>query len=76
VVTCPGFCDEVLHLFLATDLKEVPQRTEVDEYIEVHWWPLARAVREAREGVLRDVKTVVALLRAAPLVAAGFPASG
>ena len=65
VVTCPGFCDEVLHLFLATDVSPVPQHTEADEFIEVHWWPFAQALREAQTGELRDVKTVVALMRAA-----------
>jgi ADP-ribose pyrophosphatase len=68
LVSCPGFCDEVVHLFLATDLQAVSRRTEPDEYIEVHWWPLARAVEEARSGALRDAKTVVALLRAASLL--------
>lgn len=65
ILTCPGFCDEVLHLYLATALHRAPARTEADEFIEVHWWPLARAVQEARGGTLRDGKTVVALLRAA-----------
>ena len=68
VVTCPGFCDEVVHLFLATDLSRAHQRTEADEFIEVHWWPFARALREAQAGGLRDVKTVVALMRAATAV--------
>jgi len=67
IVTCPGFCDEVLHLFLATELSPVPQKTEADEYLEVHWWPFEEAVREARAGQLRDVKTIVGLLRAAAI---------
>ncbi|MCU0935441.1 MAG: NUDIX hydrolase [Gammaproteobacteria bacterium] len=71
LLTCPGFCDEVLHLYLATALHPTPARTEADEFIEVHWWPLERAVREAREGGLRDGKTVVALLRADALLASG-----
>lgn len=70
IVTCPGFCDEVLHLYLATDLQPAPSRPEDDEFIEVHWWPLERAVEQARSGGLSDGKTVVAVLRAQALLAA------
>src|SRR5436853_4207004 len=34
IVTCPGFCDEVIHLFLATDLRHVPTARGADEVIE------------------------------------------
>lgn len=70
IVTCPGFCDEVLHLYLATDLQPAPSRPEDDEFIEVHWWPLERAVEQAGSGGLSDGKTVVAVLRAQALLAA------
>ena len=32
--TTPGFCDEAMHLFRATGLREVPPRPEADERIE------------------------------------------
>lgn len=70
IVTCPGFCDEVIHLFLACDLTPAPRRTEADEYLEVHWRPLQQAAREALAGVIRDGKSVVALLRAARVLGA------
>jgi ADP-ribose pyrophosphatase len=33
--------------------------------IEVHWVPLAEAVRQALAGELRDGKTIIGLLRTA-----------
>lgn len=60
--TTPGFCDEALHVFRATELENVPARPEADERIEV-WsagWSEARAM--IARGELRDAKTLVALL--------------
>ena len=34
IVTCPGFCDEVIYLFVATELSKVPTRLGADEVIE------------------------------------------
>lgn len=59
----PGFCDEVLHLFLARDLKSVPRAPQDDELIEVHWLALDEAVAMALDGRIRDAKSVVGLLR-------------
>jgi len=60
----PGIFTEVVHLFLATDLRVVPARPEQDEVLEVHWVPLRDAVQHALDGTFQDAKTVVALLRA------------
>ncbi len=65
IVTCPGFSDEVLHLFLARELEKVPHNTEEYEYIERHWLPVSEAMQLAQDGVIRDAKTLVALFRAA-----------
>lgn len=64
----PGFCDEVIYLYLARDLVTVPTRHETHEVIEVHWVPFADALAQARTGEIRDAKTVVGLFRAADRV--------
>jgi len=64
VITAPGFCDEVIHLFLARDLEIVPSRPEAHEFLEVHWVEFQEALRRAANGEIRDAKTVVALFRA------------
>lgn len=62
IVTAPGFCDEVIHLFLARDLESVHGRPEDDEVLEVHWVGFTEALRRAG-GEIRDAKTVAALFR-------------
>jgi 23S rRNA pseudouridine1911/1915/1917 synthase len=60
--TTPGFCDEVMHLFRATDLEPVPARPEADERIEQATVTLAEALAMVRRGEVREGKTLVALL--------------
>ena len=65
IVTCPGFCDEVIHLFVATDLTEVPQALGADEVImSIRAVPLAEALAMIERGEIRDAKTVAALVHA------------
>jgi ADP-ribose pyrophosphatase len=65
VWTTPGFTDEVIHLFAAFELEEVPQRLEPDEVIECVILPLRTAVEMVFEGEIRDGKSALALLHAA-----------
>jgi ADP-ribose pyrophosphatase len=60
--TTPGFCDEVMHLFRATQLERVPPRPEADERIEPTTFTLADALAMMQRGEIREGKTVVALL--------------
>ena len=65
IVTCPGFCDEVIHLFVATGLARVPRRLDADEVIESsRQVPLAEAIAMIERGDIRDAKTIAALLHA------------
>jgi ADP-ribose pyrophosphatase len=60
--TTPGFCDEVMHLFRATGLAEVPPRPEADENIESATFALDEAMAMVKRGEIREGKTLVALL--------------
>ena len=62
MLTAVGFCDEVVHLFVARDLTPVPAAPEPDEYIEAVPMPLAEALRLLRAGEISDGKTQLALL--------------
>ncbi len=57
-----GFCDERIHLFVATGLRPVPQALEPDEYIEVLPLPLEEALAMVARGEIPDGKTQLALL--------------
>ena len=62
--SAPGFCDEYLHLFLATDLQPV-EGVEPDEDEEITVVPTAPAAIPdlIRTGEIRDAKSIAGLLR-------------
>ena len=61
----PGFLDEKIWLYLATDLEETKQAHDHDEVLEIERMPLLEAIDKAVRGEIHDVKTACALLRAA-----------
>lgn len=61
----PAFADEVLHLFVATDLKPGRVNADDDEFIETVILPFEKALELVRRGKIRDSKTVVGLLACA-----------
>jgi ADP-ribose pyrophosphatase len=64
ILTTPGFCDEVIHLFMATQLHPVPSRHQAHECIEVHWRPFAEVFGMVACGEIRDAKTLLGLFYA------------
>lgn len=61
----PGYCNEIVHLYLARNLQSSTIEHEPGELIEVHWLALEKAIEWARTGKINDSKTLVALFRAA-----------
>ena len=53
---------ERTHLWLAEGLTPGEQRLEIDEQMTVHAVEWAQALAWARDGTIRDAKTLVALL--------------
>lgn len=68
ILTTPGFTDEEIHLFLATDLSRGTASRDADEFLEVHRMPFSRAVRMVREGEVVDGKSIATILYAAHFV--------
>ena len=62
--TTPGFCNERIHLYLATQLQATQQNLDQDEILTVESMPLDDAVARATTGEITDAKSVCALLRA------------
>jgi len=58
-----GFCNEKIHLFVATQLHEVATAHEPDEYIEPCILALDEALRMVAANQITDAKTQIALLR-------------
>lgn len=70
--TAPGFCDELLHLFLATELSESRGESDEDEMLEPSWMTLPDALDAIDGGRIMDAKTIAGIgwlarrLRSAP----------
>jgi ADP-ribose diphosphatase len=71
IFTTPGFTDEKIHLFAATELAPATQSLDEDEVIEVVRMPLAEALRLAGIGGIRDAKSLCALYRTRQELEAG-----
>ena len=57
--TAPGFCDELMHLYLATDLQDASGESDADEMLEPTWMTLDEALAAIDDGRIRDAKTIV-----------------
>lgn len=64
IYTTPGFCDEVIHLYLASGLSAGETRRDDDEFMEVVRVPFSRAVDMVRTGEITDCKSVATILYA------------
>lgn len=62
MLSTPGFCDEVIHLFVARDLHPSACTPEEDEFIEAVPFSLAEALAMVRRGEIVDGKSQLALL--------------
>jgi ADP-ribose pyrophosphatase len=60
--TSPGFCTELIHLFVGTNLRKVDVEPHADEQIELVRMPLPQAIDQVLGGEISDAKTVAGLL--------------
>ena len=66
--TTPGFCNERIHLYLATGLHQGASHPDEEEFVAVSRMPLKEAVARVMDGTFRDGKTIVGLMMAAALM--------
>jgi len=64
----PGFCEEKMWVYLATELTETSQRLDGDEVIEVVRMTLTEALEMISDGEIEDAKTIIGLMLAAPRI--------
>lgn len=60
----PGYSTEKMYVFMATALEESETKLEKDEVINVKEISFDEALEKIRKGVIRDAKTISALLYA------------
>ena len=64
----PGFCEEKMWVYLATEFTETRQRLEDDEILEVTRIPFSQALSMITTGEIEDAKTIIGVMLAAPRV--------
>ena len=64
----PGFLEEKMWVFLATELSEGTQRLDEDEVLDIVRLPIADALEMITSGEIQDAKTIIGLMLAAPRV--------
>lgn len=62
ILTTPGFTDERIHLFMASDISPGKTSHESDELIEIAPRPLSQVLEMARDGTICDAKSLVGIL--------------
>ena len=60
--TSPGFCDEIIHFFMASSLQEVGQKLEEGEHITVEGYTLEECLQLIMTGEIADGKTILGIL--------------
>jgi ADP-ribose pyrophosphatase len=56
--TAPGFCTELMHLYLATELSDTTAGGDEDEDLEPGWMTLTDALAAIDDGRILDAKTM------------------
>jgi len=62
----PGFLEEKMWIYLATEMIKTKQQLEEDEIIEVVRIPTSQALEMITTGEIEDAKTIIGLMLAAP----------
>ena len=66
IASSPGFCNEVIHLYVAKGLSKGEIHWDEDEYVEVERYTFDELLQRIKEETIKDSKTLSALLLAMP----------
>lgn len=72
----PGFVEEKMWVYLATDLTETAQKLEDDELVEIVRVPMNRALEMITAGEIEDAKTIIGIMLAATRLGFSTPEAG
>ena len=59
----PGYCAEIIHMYLARDLTFGESSLDEDEFLNVERIPFEELVEQVLQGEIRDAKTIAAVLK-------------
>ncbi len=64
----PGYCAEIIHIYLARGLHPSKQHLDEDEFLEVYKIPFQTVFEAVMAGEITDGKTQIAVLKTAALL--------
>ena len=62
--TTPGFSNELLHLFIATDFTICKNNPDEDEFLQIVEAPLNQCLAWVYDGKIKDAKSIIGILMA------------
>lgn len=68
----PGYCGEIIYMYLATGLSYGETDPDEDEFLNVKKIPLEKAVEMIMNGEIKDAKTQTAILKVERMLKNGF----
>ncbi|MBO5232077.1 MAG: NUDIX hydrolase [Clostridia bacterium] len=68
----PGYCGEIIYMYLATGLSYGETNPDEDEFLNIKRIPLEKAVEMIMNGEIKDAKTQTAILKTERLLKNGF----
>ena len=60
----PGYCGEIIHMYLARDLDFGDMNLDEDEFLNLERIPFSDLVEQVLSGEVKDAKTIAAVLKA------------
>jgi len=60
--TSPGFCDEILYLYLAIDFERKENNLDEDEFLDVVELRMKDTLTYIKNGKIKDAKTIIGIL--------------
>jgi ADP-ribose pyrophosphatase len=63
VYPSPAYLNEVIHLYVASDLTYVGQNLDDGEFLSVHMTPINDLLKDIVSGQIKDSKTAVLVMR-------------
>ena len=62
VYPTPGYSAEIIRIYRASGLKEVPMHLDPDEFLTGEWMEISKIKQMMQSGEIKDGKTLIALL--------------
>lgn len=64
----PGYCGEIIYMYLATELSYGKTNPDEDEFLNIKKVPLEKAIEMVMSGEIKDSKTQAAILKVARIL--------